>query len=476
MAIQTDTLVFQAREVFEKQRKFSGQLRSEPLKARKRRLSSIINWVKAHREKIHEALNRDLCKPSAETDATEIIPVITEARHALTHLDEWVRPRKVDAPLTMLGTRSVLQPEPKGVCLVISPWNYPFSLAAGPLISALAAGNTVVIKPSEHVPHTARLLREMTEALFTEQEVAVFEGGPEVSHALLALPFNHIFFTGSTAVGKLVMKAAAEHLSSVTLELGGKSPALVLPSARLKMAARRIAVTKFVNNGQTCVAPDYVLVHQSRLNEFIEELRTETLKLFSEGGQPMENSPHYGRIINQSHFNRLQKLVEDAIARGARPELSGTVSSADRFMHPIILSQVPEDALLMQEEIFGPVLPVFTFTHLNQALDFIAGKPSPLALYIFGTDNAETRKIINQTASGAVCVNDCAIHFLHPNLPFGGVNHSGIGKAHGYYGFQAFSNEKPVLVQRKTLTSVSFFYPPYTGRVKRLMNWLIRML
>ncbi len=476
MAVQTDTPVLQAREVFEKQRKFSAQLRSEPLKARKRRLSSIIDWVKAHRDKIHEALHHDLRKPATETDATEVIPVITEARHALTHLDEWARPRKVDAPFTMLGTRSVLQPEPKGVCLIISPWNYPFSLAAGPLISALAAGNAVVIKPSEHAPHTARLLREMVEALFTEQEVAVFEGGSEVSQALLAFPFNHIFFTGSTAIGKLVMKAAAEHLSSVTLELGGKSPALVLPSAHLKMAARRIAVTKFVNNGQTCVAPDYVLVHQLQLNEFIEELRTETLKLFSEGGQPMENSPHYGRIINQSHFNRLQKLVEDAIARGARPELSGTVNVTDRFMHPIILSQVPEDALLMQEEIFGPVLPVLTYTHLSQALGFIAGKPSPLALYIFGTDNAETRKIINQTVSGAVCVNDCAIHFLHANLPFGGVNHSGIGKAHGYFGFQAFSNEKPVLRQRKGLTSVSFFYPPYNGRSKTLMDWLIRML
>lgn len=470
----TDTLS-QIGQVFSAQRNHMTALRSEPLKQRKERIRRLGQWIKSSRHLIHQALYADLHKPSAEADATEIVPALTEVQHSLAHLDQWTRPRKVDAPFTMLGTRSVIQYEPKGVCLIISPWNYPFNLSVGPLISALAAGNTVILKPSEFAPNTASLIRRMIEDLFPANEVAVFEGGPEVSQKLLALPFDHIFFTGSPAVGKIVMKAAAEHLASVTLELGGKSPAIVTPSARIKMAARRIAVAKFVNNGQTCLAPDYVLVHESCKKELIECLRTEVLKLFTEKGESLEDSPHYARIVNQRHFERLQHLVEDAISRGAKLELSGPVNPSQRFMHPVILADVPDDALIMQEEIFGPVLPVRTYALLDEALDLINRKPKPLALYLFGADKSAEKRIISETSSGAVCVNDCAIHFLHINLPFGGVNHSGIGKAHGFYGFQAFSNEKPVLVQRKGFTAVSMFYPPYTKRVKQLTDWLIRL-
>lgn len=462
-------------QVFTAQRNRMAGLRSEPIKHRKDRIRQVGQWIKFNRQKIHEALYADLHKPAAEADTTEIVPALTEVQHALVHLDAWVKPKKVDAPLTMLGTRSVIQYEPKGVCLIISPWNYPFNLAVGPLISALAAGNAVIIKPSELAPHTASLIREMVETLFKRDEVAVFEGGPEISQKLLTLPFDHIFFTGSPAVGRIVMKAASEHLASVTLELGGKSPAIVTPSAISKMAARRIAVAKFINNGQTCLAPDYVLVHESCRKALIEDLRTEVLKLFTEKGESLEDSPHYARIVNQRHFERLQHLVEDAINRGAKLELSGPVNPSQRFMHPIILADVPDDALIMQEEIFGPVLPVRAYAQLDEALGLINRKPKPLALYIFGTDKGEQKRIISETSSGAVCVNDCAIHFLHINLPFGGVNHSGIGKAHGFYGFQAFSNEKPVLVQRKGLTAVSMFYPPYTKRVKQLTEWLIRL-
>lgn len=469
------TLKTRARQVFDKQQRHLPNLRTETLKARKRRIYTVLQWIKANREKIHQALFNDLHKPTVETDATEIVPALTEAQHALKHLDEWARPRKVDAPFTMLGTRAVIQYEPKGLCLIISPWNYPFNLAVGPLISALAAGNAVVIKPSEHAPHTSALINQMIQELFPEQEVAVIEGGVETAQELLALPFHHIFFTGSTAVGKLVMKAAAQHLASVTLELGGKSPAIVLPSSNIKTAARRIAVAKFVNNGQTCVAPDYVLVHQSKAQEFIKALCTETQKLFSEGQQPIAQSPYYGRIIHQAHLQRLQNLIDDAINRGAKAELAGPMDPAERFMHPFILSQVPEDAHLMQEEIFGPVLPVLSFTTIDQALNLVNQKPKPLALYLFGTNPAENQLFIAQTSSGAVCINDCAIHFLHANLPFGGVNHSGMGKAHGFYGFQAFSNEKPILHQRRGITSVSFFYPPYTPLVKKCMNWLIKL-
>lgn len=462
-------------EVFTAQRIRARAMRSEPATRRKKRIGSIGKWIKANRTAIHEALYADLHKPSAESDATEIIPALTEVQHTLAHLDDWMKPRKVDAPVTLLGTRSVIQYEPKGVCLIISPWNYPFNLAVGPLISALAAGNTAIVKPSEFAPHTASLIRRMAEELFTPDEVMVFEGGPDVSQKLLSLPFDHIFFTGSPAVGKIVMKAAAENLASVTLELGGKSPVVVTPSAQVNMAARRIAVAKFINNGQTCLAPDYVLVHESLFSSFIEALKNETLRLFTENGKSLEESPHYARIVNQRHFQRLQRLIEDAVNHGAVTELAGPMNDARNFMHPFILSNVPEDALLMQEEIFGPVLPVLTYNNLEEALQLINQKPKPLALYVFGSDKAEHNKIISETSSGAVCVNDCAIHFLHINLPFGGVNHSGIGKAHGFYGFQAFSNEKPVLVQRKGLTTVSFFYPPYTQKVKQLTNWLIRL-
>ncbi len=471
----TDTLASRVREVFNKQKEKAEIQRTEPVKARKERIGAILKWIKLNRERIRKALQEDLQKPVIETDAIEILPVLSEARQALTRLDEWVKPRKVNAPLTLLGTHSVIRYEPRGVCLIISPWNYPFYLAAGPLISALAAGNTAVIKPSEHAPATAVLLRDMVESLFTEAEVALFEGGPHTSQALLTLPFDHIFFTGSTAVGKLVMKAAAEHLSSVTLELGGKSPAIVLKSANVKMAARRIAVAKFVNNGQTCVAPDYVLVHEALFQEFTETIRSEVISRFNQNGQPLEHSPHYGRIINHNHFDRINNLIQDAISRGAQPILTGPVVKENCFMHPHILSHVPDEAQIMQEEIFGPVLPVLSFSSLEQVTNRINKNPKPLALYVFGSDKAQIQNIISQTSSGGACVNDCAIHFLHVNLPIGGVNQSGIGKAHGYYGFLAFSNEKPVLVQRRGITSVSFFYPPYTRAITRFSDWLIQL-
>ncbi len=467
-------LTAQIEQAFTAQRQRSAGLRIEPVSQRKERIRQIGEWIKANRQQIHEALFADLHKPSAEADATEIVPALTEVQHTLSHLDQWTKPRKVDAPITMIGTRSVIQYEPKGVCLIISPWNYPFNLAVGPLISALAAGNAVILKPSEFAPSTALLIRRMADTLFPKNEVAVFEGGPEVSQKLLTLPFDHIFFTGSPAVGKIVMKAAAENLASVTLELGGKSPAIVTPSVNIRMAARRIAVAKFVNNGQTCLAPDYVLVHESCSQNLCEALKSEIQQLFIENGETLEDSPHYARIVNQRHFKRLQHLVEDAINRGARIELSGPVYESQRFMHPVIFADVPDEAMIMEEEIFGPVLPVRKYSTLDEALTLINRKPKPLALYIFSSNKTEQKRIISETSSGAVCVNDCAIHFLHINLPFGGVNHSGIGKAHGFYGFQAFSNEKPVLVQRKGFTAVSMFYPPYTKRVKQLTDWLIR--
>jgi aldehyde dehydrogenase (NAD+) len=453
----------------------SVSLRKEPIQNRKKRLQSLRTWIKENRSAIQQAIHADFRKPAAEVDTTEIFPALDEIKCALDNLERWTAPRKIDATITMLGTRALIAYEPKGLCLIISPWNYPFNLSIGPLVSALAAGNNVIIKPSEHTPNTSTLIKKLCDEVFESNVVTVCEGGPEVSQALLKLPFDHIFFTGSPSIGKVVMKAAAENLTSVTLELGGKSPTIVTPSTRIKEAAERIAVAKFINNGQTCIAPDYVLVHHSRAVELISQLKQQVQKLFSGSDKNILESPHYARIVNHKHFDRLNVLLQDAVNKGATLELSGPVERADRFIHPMILSHVPMNALVMEEEIFGPILPIITYQTLDEVIELINQKPKPLALYYFGSDKHELQRIKGETSSGSICINDCAIQFLHHNLPFGGVNNSGIGKSHGYYGFMAFSNEKPILKQRNGLTSFLLFYPPYTRGVQRMINWLLKL-
>lgn len=449
-------------------------LRKEPLTNRVNRLRQLRHWIHANRSRIHEAAYADFKKPPVEVDGTEIFHVLNEIKLAIDHLEEWVRPRKIDAPFTMLGTRSTLRFEPRGLCLIISPWNYPFSLAVGPLVSALAAGNAVIIKPSELTPNVSSLLSKMAEEVFDKNVVRVCEGGPEVSQRLLALPFDHIFFTGSPAIGKVVMKAAAENLTSVTLELGGKSPTIITDTANLNDAAQRVAVGKFVNNGQTCIAPDYVLADEKIVAAFIEKLIGQIRKRFSENGS-FEESKSYSRIVNEKHFNRLNELVQDALQNGAKMEWGGNTDVRTRFIHPMILTQVPLQARVMTEEIFGPVLPVVVYRNLEEAINLINSKPKPLALYVFTGNQKIRQRILKETSSGAVCVNDCAIHFLHHNLPFGGVNNSGIGKSHGYYGFLAFSNEKPVLKQKSGFTFIRPFFPPYTKTSRKLMDWFLKL-
>lgn len=409
-----------------------------------------------------------------ETDATEIFHVLNEISVALKSLDQWASPRKIDAPIYLAGTRAWIYYEPRGVCLIISPWNYPFSLAAGPLVSALAAGNSIIIKPSELTPAVSSLISRMCEEIFEPSVVSACEGGVAVSQALLALPFDHIFFTGSPTVGKIVMKAAAEHLASVTLELGGKSPAIVSATARLKDSAERIAVGKFLNNGQTCIAPDYLLVDQKIADEFVRKL-IETTKKFYAPGQSFEDSADYGRIVSESHFTRIEKLVNEAVNSGATVEWDGKRDRAKRFMHPVILTHVPVQSRIMNEEIFGPVLPVITYSNVEEALSIIQSKPKPLALYVFSGQKSFRDKIIKETSAGTVCINDCGIQFLHHELPFGGINNSGIGKAHGYFGFQSFSNEKSVLKQKNGVTAVRAFYPPFTRRTKQIMDWFLKL-
>jgi aldehyde dehydrogenase (NAD+) len=450
-------------------------LRTESIQNRRARLEKLRAWIHHHRRDIQEAMYADFRKNPTEVDAIEIYHVLAELKHALDNLEEWTRPTKIDAPLTLLGTRSFIQYEPRGVCLILSPWNYPFSLCVGPLVSALAAGNAVIIKPSELTPHVSALIHKMADNVFDGAVVSVWEGGPEVSQALLKLPFDHIFFTGSPAIGKVVMKAAAENLASVTLELGGKSPAIVTASAHVKDAARRIAFTKFLNNGQTCLAPDYVLVDKTKAADFTRALIEQTQSLFTEKGEPFENSAHYCRIVNQKHFDRLHDLVQNALQQGAKMEFGGKMDAASRFIHPLILSGVPLQARLMEEEIFGPVLPVLAYDSIDEALAIVNGKQKPLALYVFVNDKITETRVLGETSSGGACVNDCGVHFMHPALPFGGVNNSGIGKSHGHAGFLAFSNEKAVLKQRRGFTTANVFYPPYTAGVRKLMDWFLKL-
>lgn len=456
------------REVFDRQQVRALQLRESTAAQRIASIRRLLKVIDAYSYHLRLAARADFGKPEAEVDLTELMPVIAEAKHTIAHLKRWMRPRRVAPTLAMLGTSAAVRCEPRGVVLIMAPWNYPFNLALGPLISALAAGNTAIIKPSELTPQVSALIRKIVEAAFEPDEVAVFEGGVEVATELLALPFDHVFFTGSPAVGKIVMAAAAKHLTSVTLELGGKSPTIVDPSADLAKAARNIVWGKYTNNGQTCIAPDYLLVHNSVRIEFIDEaIRCLQHAYGHSHGEQIVN-PDYGRIINDRNFARLKGLLDDARNRGANLCAGGSSDTEQRFIAPTILVNVPRDAAIMQEEIFGPILPVLGYDDLDDAISYINSKPKPLALYIYSRDQGAIGEVLARTSAGDTCVNHNLIHFLHQNLPFGGVNHSGIGKGHGHAGFIAFSHERSVL--REHLSIIHWLYPPYT----RTVQWLIR--
>ena len=463
-------------QLFERQQARSAALRTESVGQRAGRLRQLRQWITANRPAIQQALYADFRKPAAETDVSEIWSSQVEIDHALQELKGWMAPRKVSTPLSLLGTSAWVQHEPKGVCLLIAPWNYPFYLALEPLISALAAGNCCILKPSEITPRTAALLHRMADELFDPAEVAVVEGDKDVATALLKLPFNHIFFTGSPEIGKVVMRAAAEHLTSVTLELGGKSPAIVDATADLRDAAEKIVWGKGLNAGQTCVAPDYLLVDEKVQDALLREIDGAVRRLYRPGGAPVAQSASYARIVNGHHFDRLAGLLADAKARGARVALGGATDAAQHFIEPTVLLDAPADSRVMQEEIFGPLLPVRPYKTLMEAADAVNARPRPLALYVFTQSAENQRYLLRKIPAGGAAVNETIIHLAHPELPFGGDGNSGIGKAHGAYGFREFSNLKGVLQQRTGLTGIKTMYPPYSPRVRQLIDWLLRFL
>lgn len=459
---------------FNSQKSKSILLRNSTAAERIRQLEKLQDWIKSHLEDIRKGIYADFKKPYPEIDASEIFVVTSEIKHAIKNLESWMKPKKVSTPLPMLGSNSHIQYEPKGTTLIIAPWNYPFNLAIGPLVSALAAGCTAVIKPSELTPHTSALIKRMIEEVFEPELVAVFEGEVEVAQHLLSKPFDHIFFTGSPAVGKIVMKAAAENLTSVTLELGGKSPAIIDSNVDIQDAASKIVWGKYVNCGQTCIAPDYLLVQENVKNELLEAIQNKIIDMYDPKNKGIDQSKDYARIVNDRHLKRLNLLLEDASLKGAKTAIGGEVQEAQNYFEPTVLIDVSDEMAVMEEEIFGPILPIMTYSNTTEAIRYINNKPKPLALYIFSNSEEVANTILKQTSSGGAVVNDCVVHFLQNELPFGGVNNSGIGKAHGHFGFLAFSNEKAVLQQRVGFTPSKSLYPPYNFIGKKISQALLK--
>lgn len=460
--------------LFKLQKTKSFELKTSTAKQRIAKLNKIEQWIINNRTTIQKAVFDDFKKPEEEVDLTEIYPVLMDIKHTRDQLKEWMRPEKVDAPLTMIGSRCYIQYEPKGTCLIIAPWNYPFNLQIGPLVSAIAAGNTTFLKPSEMTPATSAMMSRMIAEIFNKEEVVLYEGGIQLSTALLKLPFDHIFYTGSPGVGKIVMKAAADNLSSVTLELGGKSPAIIDETANLKATAKKIAWGKFINAGQTCVAPDYIMIEQSIEKSFITDLIKNIDTQYGKGCGQFKYSHAYARMVNKKHYKRIVALIDDAVNKGASLVYGGEVDHKDNFIAPTILTGVTEEMDISKEEVFGPVLPIYTYNTLPEVIDYINQRPKPLALYVFSKSRKNINEVLSNTSSGSACSNDCVVQYAQNYLPFGGVNNSGIGKAHGIYGFKAFSNEKSVIKQLSGKHPGSLIYPPYTNFSKRLINILLK--
>lgn len=423
-----------------------------------------------YKQEIRDAIYKDFKKPQLETDLTEIYPVIDEIKFTSANLKSWMKDQKVDTPISLLGSSSWIKPEPKGVCLIISPWNFPVNLTLIPLVSAIAAGNTVILKPSEMTPNTSAVLAKIIESLFHEDEVALVQGEVETSTELLKLPFNHIFFTGSPQVGKIVMKAASKHLASVTLELGGKSPVIVDDSAHIDKAVQRLIYGKFINCGQICIAPDYVFVNDSVKKEFVQSFKNQIKKSY---GEDASTSNSYGRIVNQKHFERLTDYLKDARARQIEILHGGATKENELYIEPTLVLNPNEDSELMQNEIFGPILPIKTYGNIEEVVSYINGREKPLALYIFSNNKKNVKYIINNTRAGGTCINHNLLQFLNHHLPFGGSNNSGIGKSHGHFGFLEFVNQRAVLKQH-TFGATDLLTPPYTNFKQKLVDLTIK--
>ena len=446
-------LVDGARAVFE-----AG--RTRPLEWRLRTIERLRDLVVDHTADLVDALQADLGKCGAETMLSEIAVVVSEADHALAHLPDWVRPTRVPTPAAAQPGSSRLVHQPLGVACVIAPWNYPVNLSLGPVVGAIAAGNAVVVKPSELAPASAAALGRLILAL-DDPAITLVQGGVAETTELLAQRFDHILYTGGPQVARVVMRAAAEHLTPVTLELGGKSPAIVTGTAKIDQAARRLAWGKFVNAGQTCIAPDYVLVERGVHDALVAAMVAHVEEFY--GADP-EQSPDYARIVSDAHFHRLEKLLcSGTVAVG------GQADPDERYIAPTVLTDVGLDEPVMDEEIFGPILPVLAVDSIEDAIAVVNGRDKPLALYVFSGEDEEVDRVVDATSSGGVTVNATLFHFANAALPFGGVGESGMGAYHGRFGFETFSHRRSVF-ERSTLVDLSLMYPPYTESKQKILR------
>lgn len=446
--------------IFAKQKQFYQSGKPREVKFRKNALKQLKRGIKYFEDELSEAMLNDFNKQKTDTFLTEVGIVYTEINHAVKHLDEWAETKKVKTPVSHFGSKSTIYKEPYGVTLIIAPWNYPFNLTISPLIGAISAGNTAILKPSEHTPAVAEVIRKLIEFVFPVEYIAAIEGGIETNQALLRLPFDYIFYTGSSHVGKIVMKSAAENLVPVTLELGGKSPAIVTKNANLKLAAKRIVWAKFSNAGQTCVAPDFVYAESSIKNTLIEYIKYYTSKFYHKDFM----KDKYMSIVNDEHFERIKGLIEGDVVYG------GGTYPETRTIEPTVIDNVEFDHAAMQEEIFGPVLPVLSFDKLEKAILDIRDMLDPLALYVFTEKKSEAEAVIRKIPFGGGAVNDALYHLATPYLPFGGRGNSGMGKYHGKYSFDTFTHEKSILKQT-TLFDMPFRYPNV-----KVFNKVIRLL
>jgi aldehyde dehydrogenase (NAD+) len=441
---------------------------------RAERLKTMLAAVLTNKQRFYDAAHTEMKACDLDV-AAQLVMVKSEVDFVAKRVTGWMKPRRVRNSAATLGKKCYILHEPKGVVLNLSTWNAPIAIALVPAVAAIASGNAFALKPSELAPYSATVLREVLEAALPRDEFAVFEGGPEVAQQLLALPFNHIYYTGGQRVGRLVMKAAAENFAAVTLEMGGKNPAIVDASAALDNAAKKIAWGRIANAGQVCVAPDYVLAHESVFDAFVQSLSKAMTDMYNATGSGFDQSPELMRIINDQHFVRVTRLLQDARDKGAKVAFGGQTRAADRFVAPTILTNLSEEMLIMQEEIFAPLLPVIPFREKSEALALIERRTKPLALYIYAKERAAIDYFLAHTTAGSTVVNHNLIQSgTNPRLPFGGVNHSGIGRIGGETGFREFSNARSVVEQPLGFLDLTFNLPPYSKTYRKLIEKAIK--
>lgn len=457
-------LMEETQGILEKQQQFFASGETKEMAFRIKNLKRLYRATEEYEEEILAALRTDLNKPTFEAYATEIGMVREEITYLLKNMKRLFKPKRVRTPLSQFPSVSRVYKEPYGQVLIIAPWNYPFLLTISPLVGAIAAGNTAVIKPSEFAPATSAVVKKMIENIFPDEYVTVVEGAVEVNQSLLSKDFDLIFFTGSTAVGKIVMEKAAQHLTPIVLELGGKSPTIVDKTADIKMAGKRIAWGKAINAGQTCVAPDYVLVHEEVKEELVEEIK-KNLQAFL--GERAEENPDYPKIINERHFNRLKDLIQTG-----KVIYGGQADAASHQMSVTLMDDVSWADPIMQEEIFGPILPIMTYTNLDEAISQIKARSKPLALYLFTASKEVEQKVLKEISFGGGAINDTVTHLATPYMGFGGVGESGMGRYQGIESINTFSHSKSIL-KKSTLIDLPFRYPPYETSIK-LLKMILR--